>query len=276
MGNGNVHYWIGKDACQGRAFIQSLEGSITVTLHSVPGSAVKPFIAYVAMNGEDTPVSDCCKLDDSTDCESNLFQDGPMGRASTTLIRQPDSDILILAAEGFYSFQAYYGGWLSVNFLSLQVNGVHIILNAPSGQATVDLEDYFSSSVFSGVPMEWSYDEGHKLNNSLAEYVDNGFNLVDIIDALEADEVPLPDPHADGKQEKDENAQPRVENVVLVDPETNNVIRLKDEWDTETEEAAEPGYGTFTLDEQTLLIQGNDPEEEQTNTEGPGVGKRDG
>lgn len=254
MGNDNVRYWIGRDACQGQAFIQELEGSISVSLITPPGAAVKPFLTYVALNGEDSPLSDYCMLDDSENGNS-LFQDGPMGRASTTLHREPVGDTLVLAAESFYSFQAYYGGWLSMVFPSMHVDGIEILMNAPSGQSVVDLQDYFGNAVFSDVPIAWSYDESPKVAGSLAEFADEGFNLVELLDALGPEPGHLPDPHA---RPAEGTLPPRVENVVLVRADTNDVVKLSEDWTGEGE-TADISYRTFTLDEQTLLIQGEEP-----------------
>ena len=254
MGNDNVRYWIGRDACQGQAFIQDLEGSISVLLITPPGAAVKAFLTYVALNGEDAPLSDYCKLDEGENGNS-LFQDGPMGRASTTLHREPVGDTLVLAAEGFYSFQAYYGGWLSMVFPSMQVEGIEILMNAPSGQSVVDLQDYFSNAVFSDAPIAWSYDESPKVAGSLAEFADEGFNLVELIDALEPEQEHLPDPRAFPAEGA---LPPRVENVVLVRADTNDAVNLSEDWTGEGE-AKDTSYRTFTLDEQTLLIKGEEP-----------------
>ena len=258
-GSDSAHYWIGRDVCQGQAFIQELEGAITVTVRTPPEGAVKAFLTYVALNGEDADVGDCCLLDDSV-CGNSLFQDGPMGRASTTLNRGTDSDTLVLAAEGFYSFQAYFGGWLTMSIPSMRVQEIHILMNAPSGQSVVDLEDYFSGSVFSEVPISWSYDDGRKLSNSLAEFADDGFSLVELIDALGTEHDDL---HHLGDHENahpaDDTLAPRVENVVLVRVDTNDAVKLQDEWAGEEETVSDNSYKTFTLDEQTLLIQDDDP-----------------
>ena len=259
LGNDDMHYWIGKDACQGREFIQELEGSITVSLITPPGAAVKPFLTYVALNGEDTPLSDYCKLDEN-EYGNSLFQDGPMGRVSITLHREPVGDTLLLVAEGFYSFQAYYGGWLSMVFPSMQVQGIDILMNAPSGQAVVDLQEYFGNAVFDDVAIAWSYDEGRSISRSLAEFVDEGFDLFALMDALDPEHESLPVPPADPAED---SFPPPVENVVLVRADSNDAVKLSDDW-IDGEEKEGEGYRTFTLDEQTLLIQENDVPPEET------------
>lgn len=252
MGNDNVRYWFGRDACQGQAFIRELEGSILVSLATAPGAAVKAFLAYVALNGEGASLDDYCELGDGEN-ENSLFQDGPMGRASTTLHRESAGDTLILAAQGFYSFQAYYGGWLSMVFPTMHVKALEILMNAPSGQSVVDLEEYFGNAVFSGVPIAWSYDEKPEVTGDLAGFVDEGFNLMDLINALEPGQEQLAGPSFPPAEDA---LPPRVENVVLVRAGTNDAVRLSEDWMDGENEAADTGYRTFTLDEQTLLIQG--------------------
>ena len=258
VGSDDMHYWIGRDACQGREFIQELEGSITISLITPPGAAVKAFLTYVALNGEDTPLSDYCKLDEN-EYGNSLFQDGPMGRVSITLHREPVGDTLLLVAEGFYSFQAYYGGWLSMVFPSMQVQGIDILMNAPSGQAVVDLQEYFGNAVFDDVAIAWSYDEGRSISRSLAEFVDEGFDLFALMDALNPELEPLPVPPA---APAEDSLPPRVEDVVLVRADSNDAVKLPDDW-TDGEAKEGEGYRAFTLDEQTLLIQGNDPPPEE-------------
>ena len=255
-GEDSLRYWLGGEARQGQTFIQGLDGAVSVTLSAPTGAAIKPFIAYVTMNGEDTAAVEACRME-SSECGNYFYQDGPLGRASLCLKTSESGDMLEFAAEGFYSFQAYYEGWLGVNVNEMRVGGAHVLLNTPSGKTVMDMEDFFRSPAFSGIPVSWSYEDGQKLPEELGEYADGGFNLLDLIDAVDI-AADLPDANADVNSAGITATHSlHVENVILVHADTNDVLLLAEDWPADSFSNAKKR--AFTLDEQTLLIEDDVP-----------------
>ncbi|MDR2488693.1 MAG: hypothetical protein LBD42_04285 [Desulfovibrio sp.] len=244
-GRGGTHYWLGGDALQGQSFIQNIAGSITVTLIAPSGATAESFFIYASMQGGDFSFPGAGEAKGN----NGLFQDGVMGRASIVQRSALEGDSLTLAAEAFSSFESYYGGWLLMSFPSMRVEGIEILMNAPSGQSVVDLQEYFSHPVFNDVPIAWLYDEEHKVPSDLADFIDDGFDLFDFLDVVAERETLLPladDPVA-------ESLLPHVEDIVLVHAESHDAIKLRDDW-TLPEKIEDTSYSPFTFDEQTMPL----------------------
>jgi hypothetical protein len=253
----DVRYWLGEDALQGQAFIQNITGSVTVTLITPLGATAEAFIAYVRLQEENLTF----KGADTPGKSNGLFQDGAMGRSSIVRRSAPEGDSLILAAEAFSSFQCYYGGWLLLSFPGMRVEGIEILMNAPSGQSVVDLQEYFSHPAFSDVPIAWLYDEERKLAGEPAEFVDDNFDLFDFLDVVTEHEHALP--FAGSPEE--ETLPRRVEDIVLVSTRSNSALKLFDHW-TLPEHLEGTDCKTFTFDEMTIPLQAGESSDAEPTT----------
>lgn len=105
--------------------------------------------------------------------------------ASLSLNSGDGYDTLVLIADNYAQFEAFYGSWLKANFSGMDVEAVHINLNGLSAADQSNLHNYFNNPVFDHTSITYMESGTLHLDGYLNDMGVSVLNLDDLLGTVQ-------------------------------------------------------------------------------------------